>query len=134
MSDVAAQAGLTLLNVHGDGSGDYILDTNGNGAGFFDFDNDGDLDALIVNGSTREHLAREATGWRALYRGDGHRRFTDVTASSGWRRAARAWAPASPTSTTTDSTMCTLRRTFNVLCRTPDDDGPRFRDITQRPA
>ena len=54
MSDVAAQAGLTLLNVHGDGSGDYIVDTNGSGAAWFDFDNDGNLDALIVNGSTRE--------------------------------------------------------------------------------
>ena len=89
MTDVAVQAGLTLLNVHGGGSGDYILDTNGNGAAFFDYDNDGRLDALIVNGSTRERLARGGDPMVALYRGDGRGRFTDVTASSGM--AARGW-------------------------------------------
>ena len=50
--DVAEQAGLTLLNICGGSSKDYILDVNGNGAALFDYDNDGDLDALIVNGST----------------------------------------------------------------------------------
>jgi enediyne biosynthesis protein E4 len=89
MIDVAAQAGLTLLNVHGDVTKDYILDTNGNGAAFFDYDNDGRLDALIVNGSTRERIARGGDPMVALYRGDGRGHFTDVTASSGM--AARGW-------------------------------------------
>jgi hypothetical protein len=89
MVDVAAQAGLTLLNVHGDATKDYIVDTNGNGAAWFDYNGDGILDALIVNGSTRDQLPRGGTPMVALYRGDGHGRFVDVTASSGMK--ARGW-------------------------------------------
>jgi hypothetical protein len=55
--DVAAEAGIDLVNVSGGAAKDYIVDANGNGAAFFDYDNDDDLDLLIVNGSTREHFA-----------------------------------------------------------------------------
>ena len=55
--DIAAEAGLDLVNVSGGPSKDFIVDANGNGAALFDYDKDGDLDALIVNGSTRERLA-----------------------------------------------------------------------------
>jgi hypothetical protein len=81
--DVAAQAGLTLMNIHGSPSRDFIVDTNGNGAAWFDYDNDEDLDALIVNGSSRERLAQGGDPMAALYRNDGGGRFSDVTASSG---------------------------------------------------
>jgi len=81
--DVAAEAGLTLVNVHGDAAKDYILDTNGNGAAWFDYDGDGDLDALIVNGSTRERMRAGGSPMAALYRGDGRGRFEDVTAIAG---------------------------------------------------
>ena len=64
--DVAEQAGLTLLNICGGSSKDYILDVNGNGAALFDYDNDGDMDALIVNGSTWRRSSRAAIRWRAL--------------------------------------------------------------------
>jgi predicted nucleotidyltransferase len=87
--DVAAQAGLALPNVHGSPARDYIIDTNGNGAGWFDYDADGDIDALIVNGSTRENMARGGDLLVALYRNDGQGRFSDVTADSGL--AARGW-------------------------------------------
>ncbi len=87
--DVAEQSGLTLLNVHGGSSKDYILDTNGNGAALFDYDNDDDLDVAIVNGSTREHLKQGGNRVLALYRNDGKGRFQDVTAGSGL--LARGW-------------------------------------------
>jgi hypothetical protein len=87
--DVAADAGITLLNVHGDASKDYIVDTNGNGAAFFDYNNDDNLDILLVNGSTRDRLPNGGDPMVALYRNDGKGRFTDVTARSGM--SARGW-------------------------------------------
>src|SRR5436190_1079857 len=73
--DVAAEAGLDLVNVSGGPSKDFIVDANGNGAGWFDYDNDGDLDALIVNGSTRERFAKGGDLMAALYHNDGHGHF-----------------------------------------------------------
>ena len=87
--DVAEQAGLTLVNVHGDAAKDYIVDSLGNGAAWVDYDNDGDVDALIVNGSTRERIAEGGDPMAALYRNDGRGRFTDVTSGSGLDR--RGW-------------------------------------------
>ena len=79
--DVAAEAGLDLVNVSGGPAKDYIVDANGNGAAFFDYDNDDDLDVLIVNGSTREHFAQGGDPMVALYQNDGTGRFRDVTSS-----------------------------------------------------
>ena len=87
--DVAAQAGLTVMNVHGAPTRDYIIDTNGNGAAWFDYDNDNDLDALLVNGSSRDRIAAGGDPMAALYRNDGNGRFTDVTAASGLNK--RGW-------------------------------------------
>ena len=93
--DVAAEAGLDLINVSGGPAKDFIVDANGNGAAFLDYDNDRDLDVLIVNGSTREQIATGGDAMVALYRNDGGRRsdgwgrFTNVTVSSGFTR--RGW-------------------------------------------
>jgi hypothetical protein len=87
--DVAAQSGLDLVNVSGGPNKDFIVDANGNGAALFDYDNDGDLDALIVNGSTREHIAQGGDQMVALYQNDGAGHFRDVTAASGFDR--RGW-------------------------------------------
>jgi enediyne biosynthesis protein E4 len=86
LTDVSATSGLDLVNVSGGPAKDYIVDANGNGAALFDYDNDGDLDALLVNGSTRERLARGGDPMVALYRNDGSGRFADVTATSGFTR------------------------------------------------
>jgi hypothetical protein len=48
-----------------------ILGTIGNGAAFLDYDNDGNLDLLLVGPKL------------ALYKGDGHGHFTDVTHAVG---------------------------------------------------
>lgn len=88
-ADVAAEAGLTLLNVCGGPSKNYIVEVNGNGAAFFDYDNDADLDVLIVNGSTLDGMKAGGDPMVALYRNDGHGRFEDVTPSSGM--GARGW-------------------------------------------
>src|SRR5688572_27953740 len=89
LTDVAASAGLRLLNVSGTPAKDYIVDANGNGAAFLDFDNDADLDVLIVNGSTRERLAAGGDPMVASFRNDGSGRFEDVTGTSGLDR--RGW-------------------------------------------
>ena len=48
-----------------------ILQTIGNGCAFLDFNQDGNLDILLIGPKL------------ALYRGDGHGRFTDVTHETG---------------------------------------------------
>jgi hypothetical protein len=87
--DVTAQSGIRLRNLSGSSTKDYIVETNGNGAGFFDYDRDGDLDAIIVNGSTLRQLTRGGDPLVALYRNDGGGRFSDVTKASGLTR--RGW-------------------------------------------
>ena len=81
--DVAEQAGLTLLNITGGPDKDYIVELNGNGAAFFDYDDDGDMDVLIVNGSTLEGINEGGDLMVALYRNDGTGKFVDVTGQSG---------------------------------------------------
>ena len=90
--DVAEKVGITLMNVHGGATKDYILEANGNGAAFFDYDKDGDVDALIVNGSTLENYKKGGDPMVALYRND-NGRFVDVTEAarlkkSGWGMGA----------------------------------------------
>ncbi len=87
--DVAEQAGITLLNICGGPSKDYILEVNGNGAALFDYDNDGDVDALVVNGSTLPNMKQGGDQMMALFRNDGQGHFADVTRASGLR--ARGW-------------------------------------------
>ena len=105
--DVAAQAGVTLLNICGGPAKDYIVDEVGSGAAWFDYDNDGNLDLLIVNGSTRERSKAGGDPLVALYRNDGNGTSPTSPPAAGSRAAAGAWASASPTTTTTASTMST---------------------------
>jgi hypothetical protein len=89
LTDVAAEAGLTLVNVSGSPAKDFVMDANGNGAAWLDFDRDGDLDALIVNGSRLERMKRGGDVMAALYRNNGDGTFADVTEASGLTR--RGW-------------------------------------------
>ena len=81
--DVAGKAGVTLLNISGEPRKDYLLEVAGNGAAFFDYDDDGDMDLLIVNGSTFEKFKQGGDPMVALYRNDGKGKFSDVTGQSG---------------------------------------------------
>lgn len=55
----------------------HLIPAMGSGAVFFDFDDDGDLDLYLVNCSP------DGGAKNALYRNDGHARFTDVTGRAG---------------------------------------------------
>jgi hypothetical protein len=83
--DIAERAGITLMNIHGGAAKDYIVEANGNGAAFVDYDNDGDVDVLIVNGSTLERYKKGGDPLVALYRND-NGQFVDVTASARLRK------------------------------------------------
>ena len=69
-------------------SKDYIVEANGNGTAFFDYDNDGDMDVLIVNGSTLENYKKGGDPMVALYKNAGGT-FVDVTRESGLLK--RGW-------------------------------------------
>ena len=87
---MAPEAGLTLMNVSGEGRNDYIIEANGNGAAFFDYDNDGDMDVLITHGSTIKGYARGGDPVVALYENVGGGRFVDRTAKAGLDK--KGWA------------------------------------------
>ncbi len=72
--DVAASAGLNYRWSIPGKRPLNILQTIGNGCAFLDYDNDGNLDILLVGPKL------------ALYKGDGHGHFTDVTHETGLDR------------------------------------------------
>jgi enediyne biosynthesis protein E4 len=69
--DVSAQAGLDYQWAIPGPHPYTIRQTIGNGCAFLDYNNDGNLDILLVGPKL------------ALYKGDGHGHFTDVTAQTG---------------------------------------------------
>jgi hypothetical protein len=83
--DIAEKVGITLMNICGGAQKDYIVEANGNGAAFLDYDNDGEVDVLIVNGSTIEHHNKGGDPMVALYRNVGGH-FVDVTDSAHLRK------------------------------------------------
>ena len=82
LTDVAAQAGLTLPMVYGDPKQvTYIVESMGGGCAFFDYDNDGWMDIFLVGGRTLEGTP-PGSGNR-LYHNNRDGTFTDVTAKAG---------------------------------------------------
>jgi len=90
--DVTKEAGLAAFrNVQGGvAAKPHILEVMGGGAAFLDYNGDGNLDILLVRGSTIERF-RQGGGDPvcALYRGDGRGHFVDVTEAA--KLNARGW-------------------------------------------
>lgn len=96
-----------------------ILQTIGNGCAFLDYDNDGSLDILLVGSKL------------ALYRGDGHGRFTDVTRSTGLdelRQDFRGCAVGDYDNDGFDDLYLSAYRGGALL---HNDGGKRFLDVTR---
>jgi enediyne biosynthesis protein E4 len=83
--DVAAQAGVTGVNVSGsETSKAYIVETTGNGVAIFDYDGDGLPDIFFVNSGLLDKNATQPKHY--LYRNLGGLKFEDVTAKAGITR------------------------------------------------
>ena len=81
--DVAAQAGLTGVNISGSSTKKvYIVESTGTGVAIFDYDKDGLQDILFVNA---EYLEKKeaAPVKHYLYRNKGNLQFEDVTEAAG---------------------------------------------------
>jgi hypothetical protein len=129
LTDVAAEAGITLLNLSGGARKDFLLEVAGNGAAWLDYDGDGWLDLLIVNGSKIAHLERGGDPMAALYRNNRNGTFTDVTESARLHRTG--WglgACAADFDNDGDSDVYLTAYTANVLYRN-NGDGT-FADVT----
>ena len=128
--DVAAKVGITLLNICGGASKDYIVEANGNGAAFFDYDNDGDMDVLITNGSTLKDLKNGGSPMAALYENVGAT-FVDVTQRAGITK--RGWGTGVCVADYDNDGYQDFYLTAygpNVLYR--NTGGGKFIDVTQK--
>jgi hypothetical protein len=84
-TDITRESGITFVQNNG-AYGDKLLpETLGGGVAFLDYDNDGHQDLLFINSTWWPgHVPEGKTPtMMALYRNDGHGRFTDVTLGSG---------------------------------------------------
>ena len=133
--DVAARAGIDVVNVSGDPRRWYIPESNGNGAAWLDHDGDGDMDLFVANGAGLRYvddgrrLEVLHTASSRLYRNDGRMRFTDVTEEAHAGRSE--WAQAVATGDVdndgdTDLYLACLGK--DVFLR---NDGGRFVDATE---
>ena len=88
--DVTREAGLgSFANIQGSAAKEHIIETMGGGAAFFDYNRDGNLDVLLVRGSTVEEFQKGGSHVCALFRGDGRGHYQDVTAAAAIQ--ARGW-------------------------------------------
>jgi hypothetical protein len=88
--DVTKGSGLeNFKNLQGSTAKLHIIETMGGGAAFLDYDGNGNLDVLLVRGTTVERFQQGGDVVCALFRGDGQGHFEDVTESAGIK--SRGW-------------------------------------------
>ena len=93
--DVAAKAGITVVNVNGSATNKrYIVEATGSGVAIIDYDRDGWPDIFLVNGQELkgDAKAKDAAGAQPtshLFHNNHDGTFTDVTAKAGL--ASTAW-------------------------------------------
>ena len=82
--DVTRESGLAnFRNVQGSPSKQHIVETMGGGAAFLDYDRDGNLDVLLVRGTTVEQFPKGGDVVCTLFHGNGKGSFQDVTVAAG---------------------------------------------------
>jgi hypothetical protein len=80
--DITRQAGIHFVHNTGAFGKKYLPETMGPGCGFIDYDNDGNPDIILVNGKDFPSRKTKRTPLK-LYRNNGDRTFTAVTAQAG---------------------------------------------------
>ena len=117
--DVAAKAGIHYRwTIPGPRPLD-ILQTIGNGCAFLDYDNDGNLDILLVGPQL------------ALYRGDGHGHFTDVTHALGLDKLHGHFLGCATGDYDNDGYKDIYLSGYRTGLLLHNDQGKRFTDVTQ---
>jgi len=97
-----------------------ILQTIGNGCAFLDYDGDGNLDALMVGMHP------------ALFRGDGHGRFKDVTTTVGLDKCSGYFLGCAVGDFDNDGYPDIFLTGYHIAVLLHNDGGHSFTDVTKQ--
>jgi hypothetical protein len=117
--DLAQQAGIDYQWTLPGKQPRNILQMIGNGCAFLDYDNDGNLDILLVG----PHLA--------LFKGDGHGHFTDVTHQTGLDKIHGNFLGCAVADYDNDGYDDIFLTGYNTAALLRNEQGKAFRDVTK---
>ncbi len=131
-TDVAPQAGLTLVTVCGTKEKRHIPESTGTGIAIADFDGDGDEDIFFANAQTNDdYITHRNPNACALYRNNGDGTFTDVAREAGVD--VHGWITGAYfVDTDNDGDFDLFLTAFGKNMLFENDGKGRFRDITRR--
>ncbi|MGH9841820.1 MAG: CRTAC1 family protein [Blastocatellia bacterium] len=127
--DVTAASGLKLERIT-TVEKRYLLETMGGGVAFFDYDNDGWLDVYLTNTPTVASFKANQLPSNRLFRNNGDKTFTDVTAKAGV--GFRGWSlgvSVADYDNDGDEDLYLTNFSANVLYR--NDGNGSFTDVTK---